>query len=255
MSGWFFVLSLMFSLLLFVVFVISIRRGWIPNTASTAMEIQELKKQVAWLRDERNTLLIEVNQAKREIEELRQDRARLEQEINTLRKQVNHVSEVTILGIWSGDNLDTMAERDAIYDAGFEYRTLIGDAATKANILRELRQGNITVIEIGAHGDADAIFIDQHELTAGWWQRALKNRGIRVAVILACFSDESVADAMKRAGVQHVVAVSGEIEDDAAIEFAQEFYKLFAAGLPVQQAVDEAKLALDYKQAEKLVLR
>jgi hypothetical protein len=60
---------------------------------------------------------------------------------------------------------------------------------------------------------------------------------------------------MKRAGVQHVIAITGEIEDGAAIEFAQQFYQLYAAGMDVRRAFDEAKLALDYRQAEKLVLR
>ena len=205
--------------------------------------------------------LVESNQRSNElaarVSELEKKEQDLQKIIADLRKEMAGTENrvVTVLGIWSGDDLDTLEERDAIYDAGFEYRALRGDAATRANILRELRQGHITILEIGAHGDGDAIFIEEQELTAGWWQRALKGRGVRVAVILACFSDTSVADAMRRAGVQHVIAVNGEIEDVAAVEFAQEFYKLFASGMPVPQAYDEARLALDYRQSERLVLR
>jgi len=50
-------------------------------------------------------------------------------------------------------------------------------------------------------------------------------------------------------------AVQGEIDDKAAVEFAQQFYQLYAAGMSVAQAFEEAKLAIDYRQAERLVLR
>lgn len=196
--------------------------------------------------------------AYRRIDELEKKEAHLQEIIATLQKRQAGSTEskkITVLGIWSGDNLNTVGERDAIYDSGIEYRALFGAAATKANIIHELRQGNITIIEIGAHGDAQKIFIDEEGLSAGWWQRVLASKGVRVAIILACFSDMSIADAMRRAGVQSVVAVSGEIDDKAAVEFAQQFYQLYAAGMSVAQAFEEAKLAIDYRQAERLVLR
>lgn len=213
-------------------------------------EVETLRTLLEYEREERI-------KAYRRIEELEKKEQQLQIIIAELQEQIGNAETktVTVLGIWSGDNLDTIAERDAIYDAGIEYRPLFGDAATKANILRELRQGNIAIIEIGAHGDAEAIFVKGEELTAGWWHRALLGRDVRVAIILACFSDNSVADAFRRAGVPSVIAVSGEIEDKATVEFVQQFYQLYADGKPVKEAFDEARLAINYDQAEKLVLR
>jgi hypothetical protein len=214
----------------------------------------EMQSQFDRERSDRNKELLE---AYRRIDDLEKKEQHLQIIIADLQDQIGNTESksVTVLGIWPGDNLDTVGEREAIWNAGIEYRPLFGDAATRANIMRELRQGNITIIEIGAHGDAETIFVRNEELTAGWWHRALLGRNVRVAIILACFSDSSVADAFRRAGVPSVIAVQGEIDDKAAVEFAQQFYQLYAAGMPVKQAFDEAKLALDNSQAEKLVLR
>jgi len=227
-----------------VIRVMPLKRSDAPDYSSLLLEVDRLRK--------------ELLEAYRRIDQLEKKEANLQEIIATLQKQQAGSTEnkkITVLGIWSGDNLNTVGERDAIYDSGIEYRALFGPAATKANIIHELRQGNITIIEIGAHGDAQKIFIDEEGLSAGWWQRVLSSEGVRVAIILACFSDMSIADAMRRAGVQSVVAVQGEIDDKAAVEFAQQFYQLYAAGMSVAQAFEEAKLAIDYRQAERLVLR
>lgn len=223
-----------------------IRSGWL--SAETAMVI-DLQKQVEWLTRERNALLADLAAANRTIAALQATVARLEAQVT---KAAPHV---VVLGIWAGDGLALGEERDAVYDAGVEYRALFGDQATRSNILRELRQGGITCLEIGAHGDAEALLIAGQQLGGGWWQRVLTGRSINVALILACFSDSSVADAMRRAGVQHVIAAAGALDDTAAVEFARQFYQLYAAGMDVPRAFEEAKLALDYRQAELLVLR
>ena len=243
MEAWTIVISVALS---FALFVIAQRQGW---GFTGTKEVRELRQQVQWLTGERNQLLADLAAANRLIQDLRS-------ELDELRAQVvKSKPHVVVLGIWPVSNIDSGSERDAVYDSGVEYRALTGESATRANILRELRIGGITAIEIGSHGDVEHIIINDLQLSAGWWQRVLTGRGVNVAVILACFSDHSVADAMKRAGVKHVVAVTGEIEDAAAVEFAQQFYQLYAAGMDVPRAFDEAKLVLDYRQAEKLVLR
>lgn len=228
--------------------------------AQDAQRLEEIKRLNVRLEHEiaeRNRLLQQFPEFNRQIAELQKKVADLQQKNATLEAQIGNrdKKQIAILGIWSGDDLNIIAERNAIYDAGFEYHALVGGDATRSKILRELRTGKYAIIEIGAHGDADAILINRQELSAGWWQQALHKRGVRVAVVLACFSDDSVADAMKRAGVQHVIGVNGEIEDESAIEFAEQFYQLFANGLPVEDAFKEAKLALDLEQSQKLVLR
>lgn len=219
-------------------------------------EIDHLKVRLEHEVAERNRIAQQFAGVYEQMQELQKKIAELQKINATLAAQIGNPERVVVLGIWSGDNLDTVGERDAIYNAGIEYHALFGNEATRANILRELQQGGITVVEIGAHGDADAIFIHGEDLTAGWWERVLKrNPGVRVAVVLACFSDYSVADAMRRAGVQHVIAVEGELDDEAAVQFVEQFYQLYARGKPVTDAFEEARLAIDYHHAEKLVLR
>jgi hypothetical protein len=226
-------------------------------------EIKRLQAQVNKLQTlldhaetERNETVRQLTQAYRRIEQLERKETELQERVSALQLVIDgKASKVTVLGIWPESNLDTSAERDSVYNAGFEYRSLRGAEVTRSNILRELRTGNIAIVEVGAHGNPDAIIANDLQLNAGWWQRVLDKRNVKVAVILACFSDLSIADAMKRAGVQSVIAVTGEIEDKAVVEFAQQFYQLYAAGMDVRRAFDEAKLALDYRQAEKLVLR
>ena len=160
-----------------------------------------------------------------------------------------------VLGIWPQSNLDTVGERGAVYNAGFAYMALVGEDVRRSTITRELRTGEYTILEIGAHGDETGIFINSVNFSAGWWANVLRNRGIYIAVLLACKSDSSIADAMKNAGVEYVVAVSGELDDAAAVEFAQEFYKIYAQGASVADAVTEARYALDNVDAEKIILR
>jgi hypothetical protein len=254
--------SLFIGIIFFIAATVAIQRGWIKVSDGNG-ELQELKDQVEkfqvlldYAEEERDKTSRQLARALRRVEALEHREKELEAKITALQLVIDGKGgKVTVLGIWPQSDLNTAAERDSVYNAGFEYRALFGPAVTRSNVLREFRTGNISIIEIGAHGTPDAIIANELQLNAGWWQRVLRERSVRVAVILACFSDNSIADAMKRAGVQHVIAITGEIEDSAAIEFAQQFYQLYAAGMDVRRAFDEAKLALDYRQAEKLVLR
>jgi hypothetical protein len=230
----------------FGLFAVAQRQGWF---AIEPKEVDALRSQIETLTNDRNRLAVDLANANRRIQDL-------ERELGEIKaKMTQAIPHLTVLGVWPGGNLSVSEERDAIYDAGIEYRALFGERANRANILRELRIGGVNVLEVGAHGNPDELLINEQQLTGGWWQRVLTGRNINVAVILACFSDSSVADAMKRAGVKHVVAATDEIEDAAAVEFARQFYQLYAAGMDVPRAVEEAKLALDYRQAERLVLR
>lgn len=237
----------------FGLFAVAQRQGWFvvnpKEVGGLKEQLRQQTAQIAVLTNDRNRLAVDLANANRRIQDL-------EHELAGIKAQMNQSKpHLVVLGVWSGDDLATGEERDAIYDAGVEYRSLSGDRATRANILRELRIGGITVLEVGAHGNPEELLINHQQLTGGWWQRVLAGRNINVAVILACFSDSSVADAMKRAGVPHVIAATEAIDDAAAVEFARQFYQLYAAGMDVPKAFDEAKLALDYRQAEKLVLR
>jgi CHAT domain len=257
-----FLASLVASSLFFALALYAMQRGWLRVPVQGG-ELQQLREQVDKLQilldyaeEERDKTSRQLAKALRRVEALENREKELQAKIDALQVAIdNRINKVSVLGIWAGTGINVTAERDAVYNAGYEYRALFNEDVTRANILRELRTGSIAIIEVGAHGSPDAILANDLQLNAGWWQRVLKGRNVRVAVLLACFSDSSIADAMKRAGLDHVIAVTGEIEDMTAIEFAQQFYQLYAAGLDIPKAFDEAKLALDYRQAEKLVLR
>jgi len=256
----FFILSILISLILFGVAVVGFSRGWISVKSRTELEIEELRKQVKWLTAERNQLLSEIVELRREsksqLAEMRASKEKLEQEVEQLRRRLQSVSDLVVLCIWPDSNLDISGERNAVRRSGLRYRALTGQNVTPAAILRELRHGDIGILEIGAHGDVERIVMNDLSLDPGWWFRALQGRGVQVAVILSCFSDQSVGDAMLRAGVRHVIAANGELEDRAAIAFAEQFYSLYADGVPVREAYDDAILALgDHAQADRLVLR
>ena len=256
-----FAFSVLISLLLFGLAVVGFSRGWFVAKTTTEQEIDELRRQIDWLTAERNQLMAEIVQLRRdsteEIKKLRAEKDALEREIAQLRQQIRKNTDTTVLGIWPQSELDVHGERDAVRRSGLKYRALFGNQVTPGRIIRELRQGDIGIIEIGAHGDVDRLIIGDLNLDAGWWLRVIEayGRHIQVAVILACFSDQSVADAIKRAGVRHVIAATSEIEDAAAVDFVEQFYSLFADGYSAKQAFEEAKLAIDYRQAEMLVLR
>lgn len=254
--------SLIAPSLLFAVAFYAIKRGWLQVSVDGG-EYQQLREQVDKLQvllnhaeEERDKTSRQLAQALRRVEALEFREKELQTKIEALQLAIDgRTKKVTILGIWSGAALNVSAERDAIYNAGYEYRALFGEDVTRSNILRELRTGEITIVEIGTHGTKDAIVANELPLSAGWWQRVLQGRNVRVAVILACFSDASISDAMKRSGVPYVIAITGEIDDRSAVEFAQQFYQLYSTGMDVSKAFDEAKLSLDYRQAEKIVLR
>lgn len=168
---------------------------------------------------------------------------------------VTRQDKQVILAIWPDASLDLEGARNAIRSAGLAYRPLIKQSVSQSNILANLRRGDVGILEIGAHGDADGVLVNGLHLDADFWRKALQRYPVQIALVLACFSDLSVADAIKDAGAQYVIAATGEIEDRAAVAFAKEFYTLIAAGMDAPLAYDEAKLVLDYNQAELLTLR
>lgn len=183
----------------------------------------------------------------------------LEKRILDLEKEKGTRVGMKVLGIWpqrpQDTPLDLEGNRDAIYDAGFEFVPLFAEHANRQEILHHLRKGEVSILEIGGHGDGDGVPLADGLARAGWWEQILRGRAhVRIVMFLTCFSDQSMFDAMHRAGIPHIITVNGEIEDAAAINFAQAFYSNYANGLSVAAAVREAKLILDYTQAAKIEL-
>ena len=93
---------------------------------------------------------------------------------------------------------------------------------------------------------------DPAPLNAGQLALQLRRAGVRAAVLGACRSGRrgdvnvwsSVATALLKAELGAVVGMQYTIRDESAIAFAGEFYRALVAGLPVDEAVTNGRLAI-----------
>lgn len=246
-------LSVLCSIAVAGVTLYSIQQGWLKadlQAVPLRVRITELENEVRTLVEQRNGLINELVSARRMI-------ATLEERIIEVEKHQRHLEKVKVLAIWpkTGTPLNQDGERRAIYDAGIDYRPLTGDRATKAQIVQELRRHHYTIIEVGAHGATDGtITLADGHVTPGWWQRAVDGKGVKIALLLVCYSDE-LASSFLRAGVRFVVAADGDLPDEVAVQFAREFYENYADGLDVNSAVNQARLVLPIEQFDAIVFR
>jgi hypothetical protein len=243
------------------------RRGWIGwgewlQVEEVARLNQKIREQEDKLKAQDIKLGDQEERIRKLIEELLGERRKtdqLETRIAELEKEKGQRIGTKVLGIWSRRPqdvpLDLEANRDAIYDAGFSFVALFDGEATRQNIFRYLRREEVSIVELGGHGTPEGIMLADGLARPGWWEQILRDRKhIRIVLLLVCFSDQSMFEAVKRAGVPHIITVTGEISDRAAIQFAQAFYANYANGLTVVAAVREAKLILDYTEAAKIEL-
>lgn len=251
----------------FLACVIAVRRGWIKLEEWLQVEVvSQLKRQIEEqdkkLKSQSDTLRTQEKQINKLMEELIEERRKVnefEKRITELEKEKGTRIGMKVLGIWprrpQDTPLDLEGNRDAIYDAGFEFVPLFAEHANRQEILQNLRKGEVSIVEIGGHGSAEGVPLADGLARPGWWEQILKGRDhVRIVMFLTCYSDQAMFDAVKRAGVPHIITVNGEINDVAAVNFAQAFYSNYANGQTVAAAVRDAKLILDYTEAAKIEL-
>jgi len=218
-------------------------------------EFQALKKEVEFWVNQYQLTQLELDQEKRG--------ALLLQAMHP--EQTTHLSanaKLSILAIWPAQSdLNLQASRDALYNAGVHYLALNG-TVTMADIVDEFSRHDFNALELGTHGKRlelaaqgleGGIWLSDGIASPGWWARLATFQKLKLAIVLACDSLQT-GEALLHAGVEHVIAVQGTIEDTAAIKFAFPFYKYIAAGKTITTAFDLAKLALTRDQAENLRL-
>jgi hypothetical protein len=129
-------------------------------------------------------------------------------------------------------------------------------AARTDDLLQALNETRPQVVHFSGHGGSDGLVLvgsegrGAHYVDAAALAQLFQVfRGeIRVAVLSACFSlpqAEAIAGAVGCA-----IGTRGEISDSAAITFAASFYRAIAFGHSVQDAYDQARVALRLEHFE-----
>jgi tetratricopeptide (TPR) repeat protein len=109
-----------------------------------------------------------------------------------------------------------------------------------------------SIVHISGHGMEGYLVLDDgFGCTCRTDARALgetfHNQGVGLVVLSACcsagaaFCDQSVAEALVQAGVPAVIGMSQKIDDRVATKLTAALYKRLAAGLPVREALEEAR--------------
>lgn len=158
-----------------------------------------------------------------------------------------------VLGIWPQSDLSIRAEIDAIFRSGIKYEVLDSNV-TRGRLLAEVDRLRPAVLHVGAHADAEGVFLDDGSSPVGWWRNLAGLYPFQLVLLNACESLE-IVDAMHDAGVGAVVGMRKEIGDQVAVTFAREFYGWLLRGRSVQAAVTLSKLSLSHTDAELIVAR
>jgi len=111
-------------------------------------------------------------------------------------------------------------------------------------------EGEGAIVLENEHGDAAPFSVGQLALR-------LRHAGVRVAVLGTCQSGRrddvnvwsGVAGALLKAGLGAVVGMQHTILDKSAVAFAGAFYKALVAGLPIDEAVTNGRLAVAHTDA------
>ena len=140
------------------------------------------------------------------------------------------------------------------------------------NILDALSQDEFHVVHYMGHGDFDAgsggqVIMERGDgaaqpISGDVFATWLQDEPLRLVFLNACNTGTTgqqsglhpfagVASSLISSGVPSVVAMQFPITDEAAIIFAQTFYKRIAQGLPVEQAVSEGRKGLFDRQGSE----
>ena len=173
-------------------------------------------------------------------------------------------SSLVVLAVWPQveglSALDEGGEIEAALTAvGINYMAIRGVHANRDVLVREWERLHPDVLQLDTHGSSGALYLADGLTDAGWWGALMAIHTPSLVLLLACDSSQQdrfdVPDALLRAGVGAVLAVTNEIEDADAIRFAVNFYVNFTVPMPLQTAVERARLTLPDEAAGLIRLR
>lgn len=208
--------------------------------------------------------------ANERILQLKQEIAALEKQVDELRRQnatyegerpkkTMHKTH-RVLAIWPhAPKLDQLGEKDAIFTAGVEYKSLEESEATRMGIVLELDRNNYDIMEIGAKGGGIGVQLSDGIAPPGWWLQLARQHNIDLFVVLANESSApgsvNVADSLYSGGAKAVISIDRTIEDADAVKFARILYNRLAQGVALAKAFDFAKLVITDAGSDAIRLR
>jgi hypothetical protein len=146
------------------------------------------------------------------------------------------------------------------------------EGETWRSLLNALHRGSWHIVHFIGHGGFDSgagegVFFLRGEGAENYMLRASRlahllspHQSLRLVMLNSCDSAagspsdlfSSAAATLVRRGIPAVLAMQFEISDSAAVEFTRSFYEAVAAGLPVDIAVRDARLAVSLARPNSL---
>jgi hypothetical protein len=106
------------------------------------------------------------------------------------------------------------------------------------DLIRLLRQEAPTIVHFSGHGSKEGIILrgdlSDIKVPAASLARVFRDRGIKLVVLNACFSDHQ-AEALKGT-IPVVVGTTASVDDEAARRFSMAFYRTIGDGYAVSEA-------------------
>lgn len=128
-------------------------------------------------------------------------------------------------------------------------------ATSVDDLVYELRQHSYEIIQFSGHGSTEGIYLENSEnsgtvlLTSEKLASLLKNAApyLQTLLCISCFSSESIPQLITAASF--LVTISGQTEDEDAIEFVKEFFDIYLGGKSVREAFHIAAFMLNFRKA------
>lgn len=124
-------------------------------------------------------------------------------------------------------------------------------ATTLNDIIEAVSHSDLRVIHFSGHGSSESIYIERsensekgEELDVNTLSAILQEHCPRLEALIlsSCYSAEGTNNLIQSAS--KIIAVEGEADDDAAIEFSKQFYEHYLSGISIDKSVTRAQIYL-----------
>ncbi len=145
-------------------------------------------------------------------------------------------SHPAVLGIWPKSlDLNNVLESLSVYSR-FDYTSLKDGFATRDRIANLIRNNQYFIVQIGAHGDANYVYVDNNDsIPVGWWVRVFKDSDVFMVILMYCDSDNLAKILVDTKAVQCVIYSYGNVTDEDVVKFISGFYSNLNITFPISR--------------------